>query len=89
MGWHIKSGLSNATRTAENTDQYHLLPPRPSLLFSSPSPLLPLQLKLMEKVKFDACMTAAYSPRPNTDAAMWPNQVAEDVKQDRLQKVHC
>ena len=42
----------------------------------------------MEEVKFDACMTAAYSPRPNTDAATWPNQVAEDVKQDRLQKIH-
>ena len=73
-------------RTLASTTSSLLAPHSSS---SSPSPLLPLQLKLMEKVKFDACMTAAYSPRPNTDAAMWPNQVAEDVKQDRLQKVHC
>ena len=41
-------------------------------------------LSLLEEVKFDACMTAAYSPRPNTDAATWPDQVPEAVKQARL-----
>jgi tRNA-2-methylthio-N6-dimethylallyladenosine synthase len=39
---------------------------------------------LLEEVKFDACMTAAYSPRPNTEAADWPNQIDEAVKQARL-----
>ena len=32
--------------------------------------------------------TAAYSPRPNTPAATWENQIAEDVKQDRLQRIN-
>ena len=29
-------------------------------------------------------MTAAYSPRPNTEAAVWKDQVPEEVKQARL-----
>lgn len=32
--------------------------------------------------------TAAYSPRPRTPAADWPNQISEDVKQDRLQRIN-
>jgi tRNA-2-methylthio-N6-dimethylallyladenosine synthase len=44
---------------------------------------------LMEEVQFDACMTAAYSPRPNTPAALWENQVPDDVKQRRLEEVHA
>ena len=35
-------------------------------------------LKLMEEVKFDSVNTAAYSPRPNTPAAVWENQVDDD-----------
>jgi tRNA-2-methylthio-N6-dimethylallyladenosine synthase len=45
-------------------------------------------LSLMEEVKFDQVNTAAYSPRPNTPAAAWEDQVAEDVKQDRLQRIN-
>jgi tRNA-2-methylthio-N6-dimethylallyladenosine synthase len=42
----------------------------------------------MEKVKFDMVNTASYSPRPNTPAATWDNQIAEDVKWERLQKIN-
>jgi len=42
-------------------------------------------LDLMEAVKFDNLNTFAYSPRPNTEAALWPDQVPEDVKAERLQ----
>jgi tRNA-2-methylthio-N6-dimethylallyladenosine synthase len=44
-------------------------------------------LDLMSEVKFDNLNTFAYSPRPNTEAALWENQVPEDVKSERLQKV--
>jgi len=45
-------------------------------------------LSLMEEVKFDTVNTAAYSPRPNTPAANWENQIDDDVKQDRLQRIN-
>jgi len=45
-------------------------------------------LSLMEEVKFDSVNTAAYSPRPNTPAALWKNQLPNDVKQDRLQRIN-
>jgi len=45
-------------------------------------------LSLMEEVKFDNVNTAAYSPRPNTPAATWENQLSEEVKQDRLQRIN-
>ena len=44
-------------------------------------------LDLMNEVKFDNLNTFAYSPRPNTEAALWTNQVPEDVKAERLQQV--
>jgi tRNA-2-methylthio-N6-dimethylallyladenosine synthase len=44
-------------------------------------------LALMEEVVFDSINSAAYSPRPNTPAAVWENQVEETVKQERLQRV--
>lgn len=44
-------------------------------------------LDLMNEVKYDNLNTFAYSPRPNTEAALWKNQVPEDVKAERLQKV--
>jgi tRNA-2-methylthio-N6-dimethylallyladenosine synthase len=44
-------------------------------------------LDLMKEVKFDNLNTFAYSPRPNTEAALWEDQVPEDVKSDRLQRV--
>lgn len=45
-------------------------------------------LRLMKEVKFDSVNTAAYSPRPNTPASEWENQVPEEVKQDRLQRIN-
>ena len=42
----------------------------------------------MEEVKFDQVNTAAYSPRPNTPAATWDNQIPDDIKQDRLQRIN-
>ncbi|KAL3782057.1 hypothetical protein HJC23_006285 [Cyclotella cryptica] len=46
-------------------------------------------LDLMEEVKFDNLNTFAYSPRPNTEAADWANQIPTDVKSDRLQRVQA
>jgi len=37
-------------------------------------------LKLISDIGFDQVNTAAYSPRPNTPAAAWLNQLPEDVK---------
>jgi len=45
-------------------------------------------LRLMEEVKFDTVNTAAYSPRPNTPAATWENQISEEVKKDRLHRIN-
>ncbi|CAJ1958946.1 unnamed protein product [Cylindrotheca closterium] len=46
-------------------------------------------LDLMEEVKFDNLNTFAYSPRPNTEAAKWEDQLPEDVKSERLQRVQA
>mmetsp|Transcript_9847 Transcript_9847/g.23208 ORF Transcript_9847/g.23208 Transcript_9847/m.23208 type:complete len:663 (+) Transcript_9847:824-2812(+) len=46
-------------------------------------------LDLMEEVKFDNLNTFAYSPRPNTEAANWEDQLPEDVKSERLQRVQA
>ena len=45
-------------------------------------------LKLTEDIGFDMLNTAAYSPRPNTPAALWDNQLSEEVKSDRLQRLN-
>jgi tRNA-2-methylthio-N6-dimethylallyladenosine synthase len=45
-------------------------------------------LKLVNDIGFDQLNTAAYSPRPGTPAAQWPNQVPDEVKQDRLQRLN-
>ena len=45
-------------------------------------------LTLVEDIGFDLLNTAAYSPRPGTPAALWQNQLAEDVKGDRLQRLN-
>jgi len=45
-------------------------------------------LKLVAEVGFDAVNTAAYSPRPSTPAAGWQDQVPEEVKSDRLQRLN-
>eukprot|EP00640_Fibrocapsa_japonica_P002716 CAMPEP_0113948280 /NCGR_PEP_ID=MMETSP1339-20121228/69586_1 /TAXON_ID=94617 /ORGANISM="Fibrocapsa japonica" /LENGTH=248 /DNA_ID=CAMNT_0000955285 /DNA_START=136 /DNA_END=879 /DNA_ORIENTATION=+ /assembly_acc=CAM_ASM_000762 len=44
-------------------------------------------LRLMEDVVFDNLNSFAYSPRPNTPAALWENQVPDDIKADRLQRL--
>jgi tRNA-2-methylthio-N6-dimethylallyladenosine synthase len=45
-------------------------------------------LKLVDEIGFDQLNTAAYSPRPGTPAAVWDNQVSEEVKSDRLQRLN-
>ena len=45
-------------------------------------------LKLVEDIGFDRLNTAAYSPRPGTPAALWDNQVSEEIKSDRLQRLN-
>jgi tRNA-2-methylthio-N6-dimethylallyladenosine synthase len=44
-------------------------------------------LKVMHDIRFDVVHVAAYSPRPGTPAADWPDQVALDEKKRRLQRV--
>ncbi|MBU6355069.1 MAG: MiaB/RimO family radical SAM methylthiotransferase, partial [Cyanobacteria bacterium REEB498] len=46
-------------------------------------------LALIEEIGFDQVNTAAYSPRPNTPAATWPNQLSEAVKVERLQELNA
>ena len=46
-------------------------------------------LLLIEEINFDLVNTAAYSPRPNTPAANWDNQLPEDVKVERLQEINA
>jgi len=46
-------------------------------------------LDLVEEIGFDLVNTAAYSPRPNTPAADWSNQVPEAVKVERLQQLNA
>lgn len=45
-------------------------------------------LRLVEDIGFDHLNTAAYSPRPGTPAAVWENQLSEEVKSDRLQRLN-
>jgi tRNA-2-methylthio-N6-dimethylallyladenosine synthase len=45
-------------------------------------------LKLTAEIGFDLLNTAAYSPRPGTPAALWENQLNEEVKSDRLQRLN-
>ncbi len=45
-------------------------------------------LKLVAEIGFDLLNTAAYSPRPGTPAAVWDNQIIEEVKSDRLQRLN-
>jgi tRNA-2-methylthio-N6-dimethylallyladenosine synthase len=45
-------------------------------------------LDLVAEVGFDQLNTAAYSPRPGTPAALWPNQLSETEKSDRLQRLN-
>ena len=45
-------------------------------------------LQLVTDIGFDQLNTAAYSPRPNTPAALWSNQISEEEKSDRLQRLN-
>lgn len=45
-------------------------------------------LELVADIEFDLVNTAAYSPRPGTPAATWENQLPDEVKQDRLQRLN-
>ena len=46
-------------------------------------------LELVDEIGFDLLNTAAYSPRPNTPAADWPDQVEEHVKVARLKELNA
>jgi tRNA-2-methylthio-N6-dimethylallyladenosine synthase len=46
-------------------------------------------LDLIEEIGFDQVNTAAYSPRPNTPAATWPDQLSEEVKVERLRELNA
>ena len=45
-------------------------------------------MELVADIGFDHVNTAAYSPRPNTTAALWATQLSEEVKSDRLQRLN-
>jgi tRNA-2-methylthio-N6-dimethylallyladenosine synthase len=45
-------------------------------------------LDLVNDIAFDQLNTAAYSPRPGTPAADWENQLPDEVKADRLQRLN-
>ena len=45
-------------------------------------------LSVIDDIKFDHVNTAAYSPRPNTPAASWPDQLPEDTKVKRLREIN-
>jgi tRNA-2-methylthio-N6-dimethylallyladenosine synthase len=42
---------------------------------------------LMERVRFDSAFVFKYSPRPGTEAAGWPDDVSQTVKERRNQAV--
>jgi ribosomal protein S12 methylthiotransferase len=44
-------------------------------------------MEFVREFEFDALGAFAYSPEPGTLAAKEPNQVAEEVKQDRLHRI--
>jgi tRNA-2-methylthio-N6-dimethylallyladenosine synthase len=46
-------------------------------------------LAVVEEIGFDQVNTAAYSPRPGTPAADWPDQLPEAVKVERLRELNA
>jgi tRNA-2-methylthio-N6-dimethylallyladenosine synthase len=44
-------------------------------------------LELVEKVRYDSAFTFIYSPRQGTEAAGLPDQIADGVKHDRLERL--
>ena len=45
-------------------------------------------LSIIEEIGFDLVNTAAYSPRPNTPAATWNNQIPDSIKIERLRELN-
>lgn len=45
-------------------------------------------LSIIEEVVFDHCNTAAYSPRKQTPAAVWKDQLSQEIKKSRLYKLN-
>jgi tRNA-2-methylthio-N6-dimethylallyladenosine synthase len=41
-------------------------------------------IKTVQEIKFDACITTVYSPRPDTPGAVWDGQISSDEKNARL-----
>ena len=41
-------------------------------------------VKAVKEIEFDACISTAYSPRPDTPAALWNKQIPEEIKNERL-----
>jgi tRNA-2-methylthio-N6-dimethylallyladenosine synthase len=44
-------------------------------------------LEVVEEVRYDGAFTFVYSPRRGTEAAAMPDQVPEDVKRERIERV--
>ena len=44
-------------------------------------------LEVVEEVRYDSAYTFIYSPRHGTEAAALPDQIAEDVKHERLERL--
>jgi tRNA-2-methylthio-N6-dimethylallyladenosine synthase len=44
-------------------------------------------IEVVEKVGFDSAFTFVYSPRAGTEAAAMPDQIPEDVKRDRIERL--
>jgi len=46
-------------------------------------------MRLVEEVRFDVVYTAIYSPRPGTLAATFPDQVPEEIKSERINRLNA
>jgi tRNA-2-methylthio-N6-dimethylallyladenosine synthase len=44
-------------------------------------------LEVVEEVGFDSAFTFVYSPRQGTDAAAMPDQIEDDVKRERIERL--
>ncbi len=45
-------------------------------------------LGIIDEIVFDHCNTAAYSPRKRTPAATWDDQISQEVKKQRLNRLN-
>src|SRR3954452_663146 len=44
-------------------------------------------IEVVEEVGFDSAVTFVYSPRAGTEAATMPDQIPDDVKRDRIERL--